>query len=116
MTTAYLPAADAPTFPEELAAIGVRKVRVTATVTVEAYVLGEHEEQDDLTARISHEIWDAVKYRAPHLTDTEAGDGLIATTGDPDDVVVTVDQLDDLGPADAYDAAEMAEGHAGEVF
>lgn len=104
-----------PSLAENLTEIGVRKVRVTATVTFEAYIFEDHEDRPNgAEARIVQEIADAVEYRAPHLTDSEPGDALVAAAGR---VAVEIDSLDtlenDLTPAQV---AERADSYAGEVF
>lgn len=55
--------------------LAIRKVTVTGTFEFEAYVLDETE---DLKRAIAWEIADAIEFRAPRLTDTEEGDGLVA--------------------------------------
>lgn len=114
---AFPPIPPRPTLAETLAEIGVRKVRVTATVTFEAYVLDDHDERPEpIEHRIAAEVRDAVAYRAPHLTDTEPGDALVVLHGDvvldaPDVDVEYLDRLD----TDVKRAVELAGGYAGEL-
>lgn len=97
---------------------GARTVRARAVVEFEAYVLpseqgyglsGEH----SLAERIRHELTDAIQYRAPHLTDVEPGDALIAMRRIP---YVEVDHVVDRGEADPDAVVQIAVGNAGEVF
>jgi len=100
--------------PERVA--GAKVVRVTATVSFEAYALTEgFHGGKSLEARVAAEIMDAVGYRAVHGTDTEEGDALIATTTDPDYAVevrdIEVSVLD--RPVDQGHVIEQAEGTTG---
>lgn len=97
---------------------GFRRVRIHATVTLDAYVL-DPDSRDDaaLTERIRDEIEDAVRYRAPHLTDTEDGDALITLT-DPHPQAVTVEDITPVpaGDTTAEQVADLARCFAAEVF
>jgi hypothetical protein len=95
-----------------------KRVRVKVTLTFDAYahtVLGEEDaapNRIDWVERVSHEICDAVEYRAPHLHDTEPGDSLIALVEGGSGSAVNVTDINatvlpgDPSPAAVKDAIE----------
>lgn len=92
---------------------GASIVKVKATVIFEAYVVDPGYLQDkSIEERIADEIADAVGYRAPHATDTEEGDALIAMTSDPSFAVDVrdVDVLPVKRPIEPDHVIEMARG------
>jgi hypothetical protein len=94
----------------------IKVVRVTATVTFEAYALTEgFHGGRSLEAQVAAEIMDAIAYRAVHGTDTEEGDALIAMTTYPDFAVdvrgIEVSVLD--RPVNLSHVVEQAEGTTG---
>lgn len=99
---------------------GAKIVRVTATITFEAYALTELADFSagkSLEAVVAEEIADAVGYRAVHARDTEPGDALIAMTSQADfavdvrDIEVAVLKR----PAELDHVVEMANGTSGEL-
>lgn len=95
--------------------IPVKRVRVTATVEFDAWVVDydawdatdpdEHDspiDEDALAGRAAAEIADAIEHHAVHLTATDPGDALVALVsgGDGQAVDVTDIVLDDLTDED----------------
>lgn len=104
---------------------GVRRMRIVATTTFEAYVMPADNEDGTygigraLRDQIAHEVGDAVEYRAPHLTDIEPGDALIALVegGGPCGAVeVDVLCIADIEAADAEAVDEAVNATKAWVF
>lgn len=70
--------------PEVYRGQGVVRVTVSATVTFDAYVFTDTEVTEDgievRIGRMEREIADAMEHHAPHLSDSEDDDCLIALT------------------------------------
>lgn len=66
---------------------GAKVVRVTAMIEFQAYAMtdvAEFRAGMSVGGRVAEEIANAIGYHAPHGTDLESGDALIAMTSEPD--------------------------------
>lgn len=86
----------------------VRRATFTMTVEFDAYVQVEADGTVNLP-RVQSEVADAIEYRAPHLSDTEEGDAIVALVGGGSGGAVMV-KLDSVNYAHALPAQDEVDG------
>lgn len=84
-------------------------VRVTATVTFDAYVRSDI--GVGVAGQIEHEMADAVEHYAPHLSDQGEGDALVALVSGAQVEVVDLDVQGSADPATVREAVERTEAY-----